>query len=51
MVGGLLGGKAMSIGVAEADFQAVAHAVAGLGHRVVPLLLLVGVCAVSSLFF
>ena len=34
MVGGLFGGKAMSIGVAEADFQAVAHPVAGaLGHR------------------
>ena len=34
MVGGLFGGKTMSIGVAEADFQAVAHPVAGaLGHR------------------
>ena len=43
MVGGLLRRKAISIGIAEAHFQAVAHAVAGLGHRVVPLLLLVGV--------
>ena len=35
MVGGLFGGKAIAIGVAEADFQAVAHPVAGaLGHRV-----------------
>jgi hypothetical protein len=39
VVGGLFGGKALAIGVAEADFQAVAHAVAGaLGHRVVWLL-------------
>ena len=35
MVGGLFRGKALAIGVAEADFQAVAHAVAGLGHLVV----------------
>ena len=34
MVGGLFGGKAIAIGVAEAHFQAVAHPVAGaLGHR------------------
>ena len=33
VVGGLFGGKALAIGVAEADFQAVAHAVARLGHR------------------
>jgi len=33
VVGGLFGGKTVSIGIAEADFQAVAHAVAGLGHR------------------
>ena len=34
MVGGLLRRKALAIGVAEADFQAVAHPVAGaLGHR------------------
>jgi hypothetical protein len=35
MVGGLFGGKALAMGVAEAYFQAVAHPVAGaLGHRV-----------------
>ena len=33
MVGGLLRRKAMAIGIAEAHFQAVAHPVAGLGHR------------------
>ena len=35
MVGGLLRRKPIAITVAEADFQAVAHAVAGLGHLVV----------------
>jgi len=32
MVGGLLRRKPIAITVAEADFQAVAHAVARLGH-------------------